>query len=275
VLQEIRAEEPILPLRLFRNRTISVAILLGLLLGIGMFGAIAFLPLYLQVVKGVSATESGLRTTPMMLGLLSMSVFSGMLMSKTGRYRVLPIVGTAIVSISLLLISRIGVTTSLFQLSLFMLLLGVGLGLVMQVIQLAVQNAAPYRDMGTATAAVNFFRSMGGALGVAIFGSILSNRLDYYLPRLLPVESLNGLGARALTSSPQRLRALPPDVLDGVRHAFMNSLHAVFLVSIPIAVTAFLIAWLLPESLLRGKSPTDVEAPAENRETRVPVVVDL
>ena len=252
VIQETRAPEPLLPLRLFRLPVFSVSTAIGFIIGLAMFGVIAFMPVYFQVVKGASATESGLRMIPLMMGILSMSILSGRLMSTTGRYRIFPIVGTAIATVGLFLLSRIDVDTSFFAVAVFMGVVGIGIGLVMQTIVLAAQNTVEHKDLGTATAGVNFFRSMGGAFGVAIFGSILSNRLDYWLPRLVPAEALQGTDSAALTASPEVVQALPPAVLDGVTQAFANSLETVFLAAVPVALLAFAVSWLLREIPLRG-----------------------
>jgi EmrB/QacA subfamily drug resistance transporter len=263
VVQESRASEPVLPLRLFRERVFSVGAALSGITGLAMFGAIAFLPLYLQVVQGASATNSGLLMLPLVIGLLGSAVVSGRMISRSGRYRSFPIVGSAITVFGFFLLSRLSEDTGLVQAGVSMLVLGVGVGLTMQVPVLAVQNAVNPRDMGTATAGVNFFRSIGGALGVAIFGSILSNRLSYYLPRLLPPEVLGSMGRESLTASPERLRELPPQIYQGVVEAFANSVQTVFLVALPVALIAFLLAWFLPDRELRStvhatpRSPDD------------------
>jgi len=262
VLQETRAEEPLLPLRLFRDRIFSVASGIGLIVGAAMFGAIAFLPVYLQVVKGDSATVSGLRLVPLMLGVVGSSVTSGILISRSGRYRFYPIAGMAVVIGGMALMTRLTEHTSLLEVSAYMLVLGVGVGMVMQVIVLAVQNSADYRDLGTATAGVNFFRSMGSAFGVAIFGTILTSRLDVELPRLLPAGS--GLHAgQLLGSTPAQLRAMPPDVHAAAVHAFALSLHTMFLWVVPIAVVGFALTWLLREIPLRDTVFVGVEPGAE------------
>jgi hypothetical protein len=165
------------------------------------------------------------------------------------------------------------VDTDLVLVAVFMLVFGLGMGLVMQVITIAVQNAVDYRDMGTATAGVNFFRSMGGALGVAIFGSILNNRLDLNLARFLPADVLDGLNTRTLTSSPEQLRGLPPAVLEGLREAFAASLQTVFLLAIPVALVAFAFSWLLHDVPMRERpgaasserDPPGTEALASSR----------
>ncbi len=267
VTQEMRASEPILPLSLFKNRTFAVSSVLGLLLGMALFGAIAFIPVYLQVVKGVSATESGLRTVPMMIGIVSMSIFSGRMISKTGKYRIYPNGGPAVAALGLFLLSRLSVDTSVWLLSAYLFLLGIGVGLVMQVTLLAVQNAVDFKDMGTATSGATFFRSMGGAFGVAMFGSVMANRLDYHLPRLVDISTLQGISAQELTSSPERLRALPPEVLEAVRQAFASSLETVFLLAVPLVLCAFAVSWALPQVTLRERAVPgaanreDAEAP--------------
>lgn len=249
--QESRAKEPVLPLRLFRERTFAVGSGLGLVVGLAMFGSIAFLPVYFQVVRGASATESGLRMVPMMIGLVSMSIVSGRLISKTGRYRIFPIVGTAVMSVGMLLITQLDADSGRLQSGISLLIMGIGVGMVMQVIVLAVQNAAPPGDLGIATAGVNLFRSMGSAFGVAIFGAILANRLSVELPRHVPASALEGIDAATLTSSPEQLQALPPAVHDGVIIAFSNALHIVFLCALPVVLIGFGLTWLLREQPLR------------------------
>jgi EmrB/QacA subfamily drug resistance transporter len=259
VLQELRAPEPILPLHLVKDRVFSVSSSIGFAVGFAMFGAISFLPLFFQVVKGVSATESGLRMLPLMIGAVSMSIISGRIISNTGRYRIFPIVGTALIACGFALLATVTPGTSFPWVALYMLVLGIGLGLVMQVIVLAVQNAVDYRDMGTATAGVNFFRSMGGAFGVAVFGSVLANRLSYNLPRFVPEGSLNGINVAELTASPEQIRLLPPDVLTGVVEAFSQSLESVFLIAVPFAICAFALAWLLKDMPMRTRPSLGTE----------------
>lgn len=255
VAWERRAPEPILPLSLFSDPTFRVSATLGLLVSLGLFGVIAFIPVYLQVAEGVSATESGLRTTPMMVGIVTTAIFSGQMISRTGNYRLYPIFGTLAVAIALFALSRLANDPDFILISLCLFALGTGVGLVMQVTLLAVQNAVDFQHMGTATGGVTFFRTMGGAFGVAIFGSILNNRLDYNLPRLVPEGALDGIDNESLLSSPERLLTLPPAVLDGVREAFANSLSTVFLLSVPLALAAFALSWFLPQVALRERAP--------------------
>ncbi|HXG35758.1 MAG TPA: MDR family MFS transporter [Dehalococcoidia bacterium] len=270
VLQQLRAPEPLLPLRLFKLRAFGMGTLIMFLVGFTMFGAIAFLPLYLQVVKGVSATESGLKMLPLMVGVVSMSILSGRLISSTGRYRFYPIAGSAIMAAGLFSLSRINENTGYLEASFYMLTLGTGLGMIFQVLIIAAQNEVEFRDIGTATAGMNFFRSMGGAFGVATYGSILNNRLDHYIPRFVPAGSVASVNETALRSTPEQIRSLPPDVLNGLVEAFARSLHFVFLAAALVAVLAFLLTWLLREVPLREHAHLAAD-PAEGRaETSVP-----
>jgi EmrB/QacA subfamily drug resistance transporter len=262
VAQEFRAEEPLLPPRLFRERIFTVCSAIGLIVGATMFGAIAFLPVYLQIVKGASATSSGLELVPLMLGVVGTSVTSGLMITRTGRYRVYPIVGMVITTFGLWLMSLLTATTGMLEVSAYMFVLGVGVGMVMQVIVLAAQNAAEYRDLGTATAGVNFFRSMGSAFGVAIFGSILTSRLDYNLPRLIPAGS-NMSAGQLLGSTPDQLRALPAAVHAGATQAFAMSLHTMFLWVVPLSVVGFALTFLLREIPLRSYAHVGTEGPPE------------
>ena len=177
VLVESRAAEPILPLALFRNRTFSVTSGIGFIIGLALFGAVTYLPLYMQIVKGRSATASGLLLTPMMAGVLIASIGSGNVISKTGRYKPFPIIGTAVAALAMLLLSRLAVSTPIWLAAVYLLVLGLGLGLVMQVLVLAAQNAVPYEMLGVATSGSTLFRQIGGAVGVSIFGAIFANRL--------------------------------------------------------------------------------------------------
>ena len=250
VAAERRAVEPVLPLRLFSNRVFSVSGALGFAVGFAMFGSITFLPLYLQVVKGVNPTVSGLRLLPMMAGLLLTSISSGQLISRWGHYKIFPIVGTALMTIGLLLLSRLGPHTSGLVTSLYMFVFGMGLGSVMQVLVIAVQNAVDYKDLGVATSGATYFRSIGGSFGTAVFGSIFSSRLTaniaHYLgPRKLPA----GVSSSAL--SPEALTRLPPAVHHAFIDAYASSLQTVFRAAAPVAAVAFLISWLLPEVKLR------------------------
>ena len=254
VFQERRAAEPILPLSLFRDPVFRVCAGVGTLVGLALFGATIFLPLYFQIVTGASATKSGLLVIPMVAGLMITSITSGRIISSTGKYRKFPIAGAAIAAVGLALMSRLGVGTSRLESSIYMFILGSGLGLMMQTLVLAVQNSVPHSEMGAATAGVTFFRSMGGAFGVAIFGSILNNRIDYYVPRNVPAALLQQLGSpsgSALARSRVVIDRLPDLARIGVIQSFADSLQIVFLVTIPLAVIAFGLTWLLKEVPLR------------------------
>lgn len=249
LFREHRAAEPILPLRLFRNRVYTLTGAAGFIVGLSMFGAVVFLPLFLQVVTGASATNSGLLILPLMVGIVSMSITTGQLITRTGRYWRYPVAGTALTAIALVLLSRMDVATTRLVSSLFMLLLGLGIGMVMQVLVVAVQNAVEYRDLGVATSTNAFFRSLGGAFGTAIFGAILTARLNDLLPKLLPAGS--GIDPATLMGSPAQIRALAPDVQAAVVEAFAQSVSAVFLWAVPFAVIGFLLVLFIPEIPLR------------------------
>jgi EmrB/QacA subfamily drug resistance transporter len=254
VFTERRAAEPVLPLRLFRYRVFSVSSAVGFVVGFSMFGAITYLPQYEQVVKGVSPTISGLRLLPLVLGLLLTSTGSGFAISKWGRYKVFPIVGTAFMTVGLYLLSMLGVATGVLASSLYMFVLGIGIGLVLQVLVIAVQNVVPYGDLGAATSGVTFFRSIGGSFGTAVFGAIFSaqlvGNLKHYLAGLSLPAGFNGTQG----SSPAALAKLPPAVHHGYQLAYAASLHTVFLVATPIAAVAFGLSWLLKEVPLRQTS---------------------
>jgi EmrB/QacA subfamily drug resistance transporter len=251
LLAERRATEPILPLELFRNRIFSACAAIGFIIGLALFGSVTYLPLFLQIVRGKSPTSSGLQLTPMMGGLLVTSIVAGRLISRWGRYRPFPIVGTAVMTVGMVLLTRLNVHSTTVQASLYMLVLGLGLGMVMQVLVLAVQNAVDFRHMGVATAGSILFRQVGGSVGIAMFGAIFANRLSSDLRGTLPP------GAHApKTISPVVVRHLPPRVHDAIAHAVAAALHPVFVVAAGIAVFAFLLTWLLREVPLRATTPS-------------------
>jgi EmrB/QacA subfamily drug resistance transporter len=258
---ERRAAEPIIPLPLLRNRTFATTSAIGFVVGFAMFGAIIFLPLYMQVVKGLSPTISGLWLTPLMAGLLVTSVGSGQIISRWGRYKVFPIVGTAFTTVGLFLLSRIDAATGSLVRSLDMVVLGLGIGMVLQVLVIAVQNAVDYKDLGTATSGVTFFRSIGASFGVAICGAIFSNTLVGNIRRAVGnVRIPSGLSATGGVS-PAQLKALPPVVRHVLVTGYADSLQTVFLSVVPVALLAFAITWFLPEVPLRRT--THVPDPAD------------
>jgi EmrB/QacA subfamily drug resistance transporter len=247
-----RAAEPVLPLRLFRNRVFSVCAGIGFAAGYAMFGALAFLPLFLQVVRGVSATVSGVYLLPMVIGLLITSIGSGQLISRLGRYKIFPLIGTALLVVALLLLSRLSTTTSSLALNGYFLILGLSLGLILQVLVIAVQNSADYADLGAATSGNTFFRTIGGAFGVAICGSIFSNRLRTELAAALAgIRLPPGFSPAAAQSNPTLLRTLPATVRPAVLAAYAHSVDRIFLYAAPVAAVAFVLSWFLQEVPLR------------------------
>ena len=250
VFVERRATEPVLPLHLFSNRGFSVTSVVGFIVGFAMFGAITYLPLFFQIVHGESPTTSGLQLLPLLAGLIICSTGSGIVISKTGRYRIFPIAGTALITIGLVLLAQVGIGTSLIISALYMFVLGVGLGCVMQVLVLIVQNAVPYSELGVATSGQTFFRSIGGSFGTAIFGAIFSNVLIGNLVRHLGIAKLpRGLSSSSVT--PAILDKLPQAVHHGIAAAYAESIQTVFIIAAPIGLIAFIASWLIPQVELR------------------------
>jgi EmrB/QacA subfamily drug resistance transporter len=248
---EHTASEPVLPPELFRNPVFRITSAIGFVVGFALFGALTYLPLFQQVVRGLSPTASGLQLVPLMVGLLAASIGSGQLISRTGRYKRYPIIGTAVAAVGLLLLSGLEPSTGSFEAGVYMLILGVGLGFVMQVLVLAVQNAVPYSQLGVATSAATLFRSIGGSLGTAILGAIFANRLADELATSLPSNSPATAGLASGQIDPQQLKALPAAIHDGYVHSFTDSISTVFLIAAAVVTIAFLLAWLLEERPLR------------------------
>ncbi|MGH9002685.1 MAG: MDR family MFS transporter [Acidimicrobiia bacterium] len=254
--QERRAAEPILPLRLFSNRIFVVSSAGGFLTAMALFAAVVFMPLYLQIVQGVSPTASGLLLAPLVLGLIVSSVAAGRVISRFGRYRLFPVAGTALMSVGMALCTRLDAASSSLASSQAMAVVGLGGGMVMPVLVLAAQNAAEYRDLGTSTSAVAFFRSMGSAFGVALFGSVLNSRLNVHLARLVPAGG--NLDVETLRASPEQVQALPPLIRHGVVEAFARSLDTVFTLAVPVAVAAFAVVLFLRQLPLRDTVHVDL-----------------
>ncbi len=252
VAWESRAMEPIIPLRLFRSDIFRVASLLSLLSGAVMFGVMTFIPEYQQVVRGYSATESGLLMLPLIAGMMVSMIGGGRLMSKIGKYRMFPIIGTVISTLGIWLFTHIALGTSQLELSVWMVVLGLGIGAYMQVMTLAVQNTIERKDMGTATSVVTFFRSMGASFGTAIFGAILINRLTHYLALDLPASVQGHLHTQDLQRSASVLTQLPPAILHDVLSAFATSFHDVFVWALPFSAITFFVALLLREAPLKA-----------------------
>jgi MFS family permease len=272
IFAERRAAEPILPLHLFKLRVFSVTSLVGFIVGFGMFGAITYLPAFFQVVRGISPTVSGLYLLPLMAGLLVVSIASGQIIARTGKYRFFPIAGAAAMTIGLYLLSLMGTGSSTLQDSLSMLVLGMGLGGVMQVLVIIVQNGVAHSELGVATSGATFFRSIGGSFGTAIFGAIFANVLVGNLTNHLHGLSLPA-GFGAANATPAALAHLPAAVYQGFVAGYAESIQTVFLIAVPIAALAFLATWLIPQVELRQwAAPAAPAAPAS--ETQATAAVD-
>jgi len=244
---ESRATEPIIPLYLFKNHTFTVTSVLGAIIGAGMFGAIVMLPLYMQVVKGYTATDAGLKLIPLMLGIVSTSIVSGKLISKHGHYKRYPIAGTALMALGILAMTRLQIDTPYWELSIYAIMVGAGLGLSMQTIVIALQNAVEFKDMGVATSSNTFFRSLGSVFGTAIFGTILTNRLGHYLLG----AGFNESDVAKIQSNTAAIGSLPAEGRMTALNAFVDSFHVVFLVAAPIVGIGLLFALALRETPLR------------------------
>ncbi|MEU1346579.1 MDR family MFS transporter [Streptomyces sp. NPDC005795] len=251
---EFRAKEPMLPMRLFNNPVFTVCSILSFIVGFAMLGAMIYLPTYLQYVDGDSATLSGVRTLPMVIGLLAASIFSGNVVSKTGHYRIFPIVGSLVMAVGLFLLSRMGPDSGVWLESLYMLVLGLGIGLCMQVLTIAVQNTVDYSDLGTATSGVTFFRTLGSSFGTAVFGTIYANSLGPNLEDGVAAAVRAGgdpaVVAKA-SQSPERLHNLPGAQSAPLAQAYADTLHTVFLWTVPVAVLGFVVALFLKQVKLR------------------------
>jgi EmrB/QacA subfamily drug resistance transporter len=266
VLVERRAAEPIIPLHLFRLRTFSVTSVVGFVVGFAMFGAITYLPAFFQVVRGISPTISGVYLLPLMAGLLVVSIGSGQIISRTGKYRFFPIAGAGVMTLGMYLLSLMGVGSSTLQDAFYMLVLGMGIGGVMQVLVIIVQNGVPHSELGVATSGATFFRSIGGSFGTAIFGAIFSNVLVGNL-----ASHLHGLtaphGFSAADVTPAVLSKLPAAVHTGFVAGYAESIQTVFLIAVPIAALAFLATWLIPQVELKrwsdaGQGAEETATPA-------------
>jgi len=244
---ESRAPQPILPTRLFGSPVFTVCCVLAFVVGFAMLGAMTFLPTYMQYVNGVSATTSGLRTLPMVVGMLITSTGSGTLVGRTGRYKIFPVTGTALMAVAFLLMSRMDPSTSALVQSVYLVILGAGIGLSMQVLVLIVQNTSNFEDLGVATSGVTFFRTIGSSFGAAIFGSLFVNFLNR---RLGPALAASGAPADAV-SSPGALHRQPHNVAAPIVAAYSESLSQVFLWAVPVALVGFVLALFLREVPLR------------------------
>jgi len=250
-LVETRAAEPVIPLALFRNRTFTAASGVGFIIGFSMFGAIVYLPLYLQTVHGASPTASGLELLPVVGGMLCTFIASGRLVTRTGRYKVFPIVGSAVLAGGLALLSRLGPHTSFDVVAVYMVVVGLGIGLVMQVLVVAVQNSVPFARLGVATSTATFFRTIGGVFGVAVLSAVFNNRLLAQLRAYASPAQLKLLHGSSVAANPAQINRLPSAERVVFLGAFSHALQIVFLVAVPVTVLAFLLSWIMKEIPLR------------------------
>jgi EmrB/QacA subfamily drug resistance transporter len=264
VLAESKAKEPIIPLELFTHWTFTSNITFAMIMGIGMFGGLIFLPIYLQVVRGFSATHSGLAMLPLVVGIFTTSIGGGQIMSRTGRYKWMPITGALVVGGALFAFSTLEVDTPYYVIALIMFAFGMGLGLTMQVVVTAVQNSVDRRNMGVATASVTFFRSMGGAIGTALLGAILNIRLKHHLDEIVGAAQGHA-GGPIETNDVTAIQALPEPIKSWVLEAFTRSMDDVFLVAVPFMAIAFVIAITMREKPLKGRGQhSDSATPRES-----------
>jgi EmrB/QacA subfamily drug resistance transporter len=267
VAVERKAAEPVLPLKLFRVRTFTLSAVISFIVGFAMFGAMTYLPTFLQVVQGVSPTMSGVHMLPMVAGVLLSSTVSGQIVSRTGRWKVFPVAGTAVTTLGLLLLHQLDETSSTAEMSAFFFVFGLGLGLVMQVLVLIVQNAVSYEDLGVATSGATFFRSIGASFGVAIFGTVFANRLgDKLADAFRGAQLPPGVSTETLRADPRGIAALPPALRPDALHAYASAITDVFLYAAPVALLGFALAWLLKEDRLRGSvtAPDGTQTLASN-----------
>jgi EmrB/QacA subfamily drug resistance transporter len=260
LVRERRAPEPVLPLRLFKDRVLLVVSGALFITTLSLFAAIVFLPLHLQLVGETSATVAGLLMLPLLGASAVSTIASGQAMAKTGRYKWFPVAGLSAMSAGLLLFSTLGGSGSLLTAGLYMVVFGIGFGMVTQILMVAIQNTVEPREIGTATAAANLFRALGGAVGVAVYGAIFTAGLRHWLPIELAGHTARGISATAIQTTPGRIHALHPAVQHALAHAIGNSLHDVFLVAAPIALAGVVIVALLPERPLRGRTAPGAES---------------
>jgi EmrB/QacA subfamily drug resistance transporter len=267
LVTERRAAEPMLPLHVFKIRNFSVTMVLTTFVGLGLFGAMTFLPFYQQTVQGASPTVSGLLLTPMMVGSMVTSVLAGQLTSRTGKYRIFPIVGGLLMAVGMYLLSRMGVTTSRWTTGIDYVVLGLGMGCLMQMMSLIAQNSVELKDMGVATSARMFFQQMGGSLGVAAFGAIFAHKLTASMSSLAAGGKAPVSGA---SLDPATVTSLKPAVREVVYQGIAQAVHTVFLWAIPASVLVFLLALLIKEVPLRGRAtPGGEDVPAPEAEALI------
>ena len=270
VARERTAAEPVLPLRLFGDRVFTVVSAGAFVATLSLFAAIVFLPVFLQLVTGASATGSGLLMLPLLGASAISTIAAGRIMARTGRYKIFPVIGLAAMSAGLLLFSTLGATGSRAMAALYMVVFGAGFGMVTQILMVAIQNAVSPREIGTATAAANLFRALGGSVGVAVYGAIFAAGLRHWLPLDLPGRVPHGITATGIQATPGRIHALAPAVQHGIADAVGSSLRDVFLVAAPIALLGCLIVLLLREQPLRGRDQVQPQPIAKSGATAPP-----
>jgi EmrB/QacA subfamily drug resistance transporter len=271
VLIERRAQEPMIPLRLFKDRNFSVSTMQGFLVGFAMFGAITFLPLFQQTVQGASATNSGLLLLPMMVPMLILGPIIGQIITRTGHYRTFPILGGGVLAVGMLLMATIDVNTSKVTLGAYMVVLGIGMAMLMQLTMLLAQNGAEPRDMGVASSTSTFFRSIGGSFGVSLFGALFASRLNDGLAGIPGMDKIEGASSGNI--DPAQLAQIPPAVKEPLLVALSDATHYVFVWGVPFAIVAFLIGFLIKSVPLRTASAPAAapEAPANGGQQQAPL----
>jgi EmrB/QacA subfamily drug resistance transporter len=258
VWAESRAQDPVFPLELFRNRIFVSCVLLGAAVGLALFGSITFLPTFLQIATGVSPVDSGLLVLPFSLGLMAAAITTGQLISRTGRYKMFPIIGASLGSIGMFLLSTMSAATPILQIDCYMVVLGLGVGTVMPVLTQVAQNAVPRSKLGVATSGVNFFRQIAGALGVSVAGALFTSRLHVQLAKDLPAQALNQLGSGAASAriDPKAIANLPPQIHQAIVTAYGTALPSIFIDFVPILLAAVIVAIFLKEIPLANTTNT-------------------
>jgi len=275
IWQELRHPEPLVPLSMFRLSVLRVASAMGFVIGFGMFGAIVYLSIFFQVVRGASPTSAGLQLLPLMMGMLMTSIVSGRLITRTGRYRIFPILGSGTATVGMFMLSRCGVHTEQWQIWLSAFVLGAGLGGVMQVLVIAVQNNVDHSQLGAATSTTTFFRSIGGSFGTAVFGAVWTAQLSVELARNLPAgvaEQLSAAG-HSVSASMGNIADLPAPLHDAVLLSFANSIDRTFLLAVPVMLVAFGLSFLLKEVPLKTR-PIVEDEPTHAAAMPLPETVD-
>ncbi|SHN16399.1 MDR family MFS transporter [Actinacidiphila paucisporea] len=260
VYAETRAPEPIMPLRIFRNANFSLISGVGFLVGFTMFGAMTFLPLYQQTVQGASATNSGLLLLPMLLAMMAVSMVAGRVTTSTGRYKIFPIVGGALITVGLFLLSTMDVHTTRFTSGLYMAVLGAGMGFIMQITMLIAQNSVDMRDIGVGSSSATLFRTIGGSFGVSLFGALFSHKIQHGMDSTAAGAAVTKGGAQL---DPATIAKFPPALKDAYFHAVSSGTHTVFLWGAVVSVIGFVAAWFIVETPLRGAASKQSDADAD------------